>query len=361
VELTAHFRWEVWPLIRRNLILVAIAAGTLQGCGADAYAPAPLSGQLSYASRASGSHDIYLINVDGTGLRNLTNHQAWDGDHAWSPDGSKIAFSSSREWGLLLMNADGSGLRNVTGDTIWAAGAKWSPDGSQLVFKYEWYIYRVNLDGSGLVQLTDEPGWYSELSWSPGPHILFKFEPLTERGGRGGTYDLYTIDPRTGSQVNLTSDPEAWEDSPRWSPDGLQVLFAASDGLYLVRPDGSGRTRITPDMCCIQCCIHDPRWSPDGSTIAFEYRDDIFTIPAAGGTLRNLTPDHAINFKPAWSPDGRLLAYQSDRTGYVELWVAWVAAPWYPAPVTSDRTYLGGRGFEFGGPPALEAHWRPGQ
>jgi TolB protein len=225
------------------------------------------------------------------------------------------------------------------------------------VFYCDWHICRISLDGSELVQLTDTAGWYSELSWSPGPLILFEFEPLTERGGRGGTYDLYTLEPNTGTRVNLTNDPDVWEGSPRWSPDGSQILFTARDGLYLIRPDGSGRIRITPDMSY----IHDPRWSPDGSTVAFEYRDDIYTGPAAGGTPQNLTQSPAIDFKPAWSPDGRLLAFQSDHTGYVELWVAWVARPWYPAPVTNERTYVGGRHFDFGGPPALEAHWRPGR
>jgi TolB protein len=76
------------------------------------------------------NNDIYVVNVDGTGLRNLTRHRGRDGHPAWSPDGQRIGFVSNRGGNrdLYVMNADGSGLRNLTrGIRQQAFGLAWSP------------------------------------------------------------------------------------------------------------------------------------------------------------------------------------------------------------------------------------------
>ena len=68
--------------------------------------------------RAEGLTEIYIMNTDGTGLTNLTNHPAQDGSPAWSPDGSKIAFASDRHrnsmFQIYVMNDDGTGVTRLT-------------------------------------------------------------------------------------------------------------------------------------------------------------------------------------------------------------------------------------------------------
>jgi Tol biopolymer transport system component len=99
----------------------------------------------------------------------------------------------------------------------------------------------------------------------------------------------------------------AGEDSfPAWSPDGRTILFNRGIGdLYLIRPDGTGRTRLTrhPRIEAF------PSWSPDGSQIAFasdrgrrEQSYQIYVMRSAGTAVRQITDGRASHFNPAWQP-----------------------------------------------------------
>ncbi len=124
------------------------------------------------------------MNADGSGLRRLTRGPAWDGGPAWSPDGRKIAFTrtippgeGSGPWqsDVYVINVDGSGERNLTGDGV-SSGPVWSPDGQKIAFT-SWRdgkpgIYVMNADGSGRRRLMRNGGGLP--SWSPdGRKIAF--------------------------------------------------------------------------------------------------------------------------------------------------------------------------------------------
>jgi TolB protein len=86
---------------------------------AEAYAaPAwsPDGQKITFAGERSGNSEIYVMNADGSGQRRLTRNLAYDGDPAWSPDGQKITFVSNRHglYAVYVMNADGSGQRRLT-------------------------------------------------------------------------------------------------------------------------------------------------------------------------------------------------------------------------------------------------------
>ena len=89
--------------------------------GAAYAAPAwsPDGRKIAFASERDGNSEIYLMNADGSGQRNLTRNLAYDGDPAWSPDGRKITFVSNRDgrYEVYVMNADGSGQRSLTQGT----------------------------------------------------------------------------------------------------------------------------------------------------------------------------------------------------------------------------------------------------
>jgi len=122
---------------------------------------------IAFTIRQNRQRDIYVINPDGTQLRQLTKHPAEDHAPAWSPDGQKIAFFSSRnnKGGIYLMDADGSNLEELTdgGEDY----PSWSPDGSQIAFSVIFGdISRVgvmNADGHKLKLLAEgrKPSWQS--------------------------------------------------------------------------------------------------------------------------------------------------------------------------------------------------------
>ena len=90
-----------------------------------------------FVSWRDGNGEVYAIDADGSGPRNLTQHPAKDVRPAWSPDGRRIAFVSRRDGNseVYVMNADGSGKRNLTRDRASDDDyPTWSPDGRRIAF-----------------------------------------------------------------------------------------------------------------------------------------------------------------------------------------------------------------------------------
>jgi TolB protein len=125
--------------------------------------------------------EIYVMNIDGSGRTNLTNHPAEDSSPAWSPDGTHIAFASDREktegsnifndTEIYVMNADGSGLIRLTNRVGFDAYPSWSPDGTRIAFTSkrsdDWTIHIVNADGTGLYYLIGGLENDERALWSP--------------------------------------------------------------------------------------------------------------------------------------------------------------------------------------------------
>ncbi len=107
---------------------------------------------------ADTNSEVFLANADGSGVRNLSNHPAFDGWPAWSPDGTRIAFGSNRNgnYQIFIMNSDGSDVRLVANTDGRATAPQWLRDGTQVIFPVcrnaalarGCDIYTVRLDGS---------------------------------------------------------------------------------------------------------------------------------------------------------------------------------------------------------------------
>ena len=204
---------------------------------------------------------IYLMNADGSEHRTLTRPQAGVRDLAWSPDGRKLAFLQGRGGcgpschDLYVVNSDGSGLRNLTAKLAVgirlglgpASDPAWSPDGQMIAFArlnpgLGESIYVVKADGSRLRNLTPKPvGTYADPAWSPdGRKIAFVSD-------RDGNSEVYVMNANGKGQRNLTRNP-AFDADPAWSPDGRKIAFASKRdgkyGVYVMNADGSGQRRL---------------------------------------------------------------------------------------------------------------------
>ncbi len=155
----------------------------------------PKGDRVGFAIPAAAGQEIVSVGRDGKDRKTLTTGgiNNWP---AYSPDGSRIAFCSSRdgEFDLYVMSADGTDVKRVVKLNGMQARPCWSPDGKRLAFtwnadgKYE--IHGVNLDGTGLVRLTDGFERADYPTWHPdGRTLVFV-------GERDGRFDLYSIATR---------------------------------------------------------------------------------------------------------------------------------------------------------------------
>jgi TolB protein len=165
-----------------------------------------------------GRPDIFVINADGSGLRNVTNTQTTSFDFAWSPDGRRIAYLEGYPGGapLSVVNADGTGKHALTGPLMVDLGPpSWSPDGRTLAFTGRGGdIYTVHADRTALRRLTHGPGWTVASDWSPdGRRIVF----MSGRDGQRA-YDVFVMNADGSEQRNLTYTPGVSEYRPSWAP-----------------------------------------------------------------------------------------------------------------------------------------------
>ena len=161
--------------------------------------------KLSYGSNI-GNEEIYVMSADGTNQINLTRHPKADRHPTWSPDGTKIAFTSDRDGDreIYVMKASGGRPIQLTENLVpWDRAAAWSPDGKRIAFTSgrdgDFDIYVMDADGSDPIQLTHNLlAMDDHAAWSPdGERIAFT-------SNREGEFDIYVMDADGSNPVNLT-------------------------------------------------------------------------------------------------------------------------------------------------------------
>jgi len=175
------------------------------------YAP-ELSPNGEWIIFTNNGNGLWLMRPDGKNPHPLTNRD--DIDPTWSSDGSMIAFASSRAGArqLFVMNADGTTIRQATNLDFMGGRSSFSPDGTKLTFYRgpagDHNIYVINIDGTGLVQLTNG-GDNLGPSWSPdGNWVAFT-------SFRDGNNEIYIIHPDGTGLTRLTNNLISdWQ--PRW-------------------------------------------------------------------------------------------------------------------------------------------------
>jgi Tol biopolymer transport system component len=166
-----------------------------------------------------GDFEVFSVRVDGTSLTQLTKNGARDSQPDFSPDGTKIAFVSDRDFrpGIYTMKANGSQQRKVSrGPAVVFQSPSFSPDGERIAFVSDQdgplNIHTMRADGSGQVQLTD-----NGVPTVGGPVFSPSGQKIAFHTNRDGNFEIYKMRADGTGPVNLTDDP-AGDFTPDWQP-----------------------------------------------------------------------------------------------------------------------------------------------
>jgi len=208
---------------------------------------------IYFVSRKDGGFEIYSMNLKGKGVKRLSRGIGSLYAPELSPSGERIVFTNNGN-GVWVMRPDGGNPHAIT--TRDDIDPTWSPDGSMIAFassrsgKRQLYVMAKN--GDDIRQLTDLNDMGGRSTWSPDGKWLAFYR------GPAGDHNIFIVNVETGEINRLTDGGDNL--GPSWSPDGNWIAFTSfRDGnneIYAMHPDGTGVTRLTDNP------VSDwqPRW-----------------------------------------------------------------------------------------------------
>jgi Tol biopolymer transport system component len=264
---------------------------------------------MAFVTSRDGDYSIYGMRDDGSGQSRLSDDAPEDTNSPgavfyqvepdWSPDGSKIVFTSRRDGRshVYVMRADGSGTRRLTSGKHSDASPSWSPDGRLIAFTRDGALYVMTPDGGDPRPATKELGGEdSDPAWSPDGRWL----AYVRREPAFSTREIWRIRADGGDRHRITW-LNAASYGPAWSRDGREIVFSSNARedryqLYEIGPSGKGLRRLTfqPGN------YFDPSWSPDGKRLVFE-RDGLIYVRDTSGVETAIT-NGPNDGNPVWRP-----------------------------------------------------------
>ena len=319
------------PFIFACLAGILTAGGLLSAScsGTTAYKPSGLPERIAFTSDRDKAAHIFTIKPDGTDIQpTSSDNRTNDGVPAWSPDGTKIAFTSSQsdKYEIWTMDVDGNGRKRLTDLKSLSNMPRWSPDGKKIAFISRVMaeggipsiqVFVMNSDGSGLQQLTTadilpsgsegRAVWNSVPAWSPdSTKIIFS----SNRDGDGRMPVLYTMNTDGSDQKKFGLSTDVDGSQPDWSPVNNKIVWIRGSAAKLdiwVMDAGLPMPLLTAKKLTDNIDNNtNPVWSPDGKQITYVSdagnNQDVYIMNADGSNVRRLTTDKAKDGFPAWRP-----------------------------------------------------------
>lgn len=249
----------------------------------------PRGDVIAFVSDRDGKQDIYVISPDGANTLRITDDQARESAPFWTLD-ARVVFGVWADSATTLYAASTQSPHPAVLTKVRSRGVSISPDGKSLLYGRGQFpsmqIVASSLDGSGAHDLTKTPS-----------AVL----------------------------------------NPSYAPDQKRIAFARMDStrqlqIWVMNADGSGERQLTK-FGADEGSPQWPAWSADGSRLAIQSGKydrqnpsansaHIWIIDVKSGAATKLNPHGAhLDETPSWFPDGKRIAFQSDRSGRMEVWV----------------------------------------
>jgi dipeptidyl aminopeptidase/acylaminoacyl peptidase len=302
-------------------------------------------------------NSVWVVGIDGRSAPRRLSAEGFNTNAPrWSPDGTKLAFVSSRNAGteagaeparpqICILPMNGGEAITLTHLKNGAGAYQWSPDGRRMVV-----VSRTGpSDNVAASARKSDVRHYT--------HISYKFNDT-------GWYDdkrghLFVVDAAGGASKQITEGDD-WNDAdPQWSPDSTRIAFVSdrtgleydaghNKDIWVIPANGGALTKISDH----EYDDTQPRWSPDGRTIVFTGQTarrefpKLYVAPAAGGGKSTLVVEN-LDLIPTdlrWGPGAQELRFETGYKGTTQIFRADMAARTFAAVTKGER---GVRGLDF--------------
>jgi TolB protein len=268
--------------------------------------PGVFGTQISFSSRVGRFKELFVMEMDGSDIRQLTNDRGLALSSAWDPSGTKLVYTSFRNRvpDLFLIDVASKSVKQLTRTTDLEIGAHFL-NSEQIVFSRtegsDSDIMVMNLDGSGLRRLTP-PNRAIDVSPVPSPDS----SQIVFCSNRGGGPQIYVMGADGSNARRVSFGQSSQCTSPTWSPTGDKIAFVCiSDGgqnIFVSDPSGSNTVQLTSVGK-----NEEPEFSADGRYITFATTQfggafSIAIMRVDGLGMKQITSSRGGDYEPAWGP-----------------------------------------------------------
>ena len=261
-------------------------------------------GKIAFSSRPqSGTAQVFVINADGSGRRQVTSSSGDKYGPSLSRDGRLIAFHtrSGSNNDVFVVDVATGKERKITSHPKSDLFPSFSPDGRKIAFvsdrngRKNLYVINSNGHGSPTRLTNTSHAIDGQPSWSPNGREIAFVE------GWGNNWNIKIVNAQGGASRALTSGA-----APDWSPDGTKLAYRSSDGaIYIIGGEGRGKHQLVSGSGEFNT---DPSWSPDGTQIIFDTSrhsiwgdSELYIVDVSSKKQTRVTNNNLDDSNPDWA------------------------------------------------------------